>query len=232
LKSFSVAHKFILSYTKTRNSYQCYITWLTLNYAAVKALLVGGPSLFRQQDITLSAKCIEILKLCATRDRIAHAFHLRISEYEGILKEHLPQTADDADSAAFDDNAFDSSYLFAEPQGTTELDKRMHELWAMLCYPLNTLKRGTESSIHYPTIVEASVNADINFAQHLALSFNRTEDDVPIGVFPRTNSPRGSDGFEKEVEGYVSGSVPYDWEVLPGIKCVGVEVELHCSVQE
>lgn len=40
-----------------------------------------------------------------------------------------------------------------------------------------------------------------------------------------------SNGFEKEVEGYVSGSVPYDWEVLPGIKCAGFEVESRCSVQ-
>ena len=37
--------------------------------------------------------------------------------------------------------------------------------------------------------------------------------------------------LEKEVEGYVSGSVPYDWEVLPGIKCAGFEVQSRCSVQ-
>ncbi|KAH7198911.1 uncharacterized protein B0J16DRAFT_331339 [Fusarium flagelliforme] len=212
--------------------YQCYITWLTLNYAAVKSFLVGGTSLFRQQDITLSDKCVEILKLCATRDRIAHAFHLRISEYQSLLKEHLPKTAAvDVDSGSFDDDSLDSSYLFAQSQGTTELDRRVHELWAMLCYPLNLLKGSKETNIHYPTIVEASVNADMNFAQHLVLSFGRAEDSGPIGLSPRSNSSTGSDGIEREVEGYVSGSVPYDWEVLPGIKCVGVEVESQCDVR-
>jgi len=223
---FSIAHKLCLICTKTRNSYQCYITWLTLNYAAVKGFLVGGASLFRQQDITLSDKCVEILKLCATRDRIAQAFHLRISEYQSLLKEHLPKaTADAVDSGTFDDDSLDSSYLFAQTQGTTDLDRRMHELWAMLCYPLNLHKGSKETNIHYPTIVEASVNADINFAQHLVSSFGRAENNGPVGLSPRSDSSRGSDGIEKEVEGYVSGSVPYDWEILPGIKCAGFRVE-------
>jgi hypothetical protein len=222
---FSIVHKFGFTYTKIRDSYQCYMTFLTLNYAVVKSLLVGGAGVFRQQDIALSDKCVEILKLCATKDRIAHDFHVRLSKYQRILKEHLPKaTADDIDSGAFDDNCSDSSYLFVQTHGNTELDQRMRELHEMLCYPLNLVKGSTETRIYYPTIVEASVNADINFAQHLASSFSTAEDDRPMGLFPPATSPGGSDGFKKEVEGYVSGSVLYNWEVLPGTKCAGVEV--------
>ncbi|KAJ4113946.1 hypothetical protein NW768_011476 [Fusarium equiseti] len=207
--------------------YQCYITWLTLNYAAVKSYLVGGASLFRQQDITLSEKCVEILKLCATKDRIAHAFHVRISELQSILKEHLPKTTtDDIDSAGFDDESFDRSYLFVQTQGTTELDQRMYELWVMLCYPLNLLRGGKETRIHYPTIIEASVNTDINFAQHLASSFSNAEDDGAIGGSVNADSPRGRDDVQKEIEGYISGSIPYRWEVIPGINCTEFKVIL------
>lgn len=192
----------------------------------VKSFLVGGANSFRQQDMALSDKCVEILKLCATKDRIAQAFYLRLSKYQSILKEHLPMAAaDDISSGAFNDNSYDGSYLFGQTSGTTKLDQQMHELWEMLCYPLNLLKGSTETRMHYPTIVEASVNADINFARHLASSFSTAENDGPVGMFPLPDSPWGSDEQEKEVEGYISRSVPYDWEASPGTKCAGVTVD-------
>ncbi|EGU82785.1 hypothetical protein FOXB_06706 [Fusarium oxysporum f. sp. conglutinans Fo5176] len=205
--------------------YQCYVTCLTLNYITVKSFLVGGATVFRKQDIVLSDKCIEILALCATKDRIAHSFHIRLCKYQNILRKHLPKSPnnDTKGFGSYGDDSFDGSYLFAETNGDTKLHQLMHELWEMLCYPLTFLKGSTETELRYPTIMEASVNADMNFARHLASPFNMAEDEVPVGLFPPGDCLGDSDGCEKEVEGYVTGDVPYDWDVSPGTRNPGVE---------
>jgi hypothetical protein len=195
--------------------YQCYVTFLTLNYTAIKSFLVGGATAFRQQDVVLSGKCVEILELCATKDRIAHSFHTRITRYQSVLQELLPQSTEAGVESfdLFDGNVPNDSYLFVATDGDTKLHHLMNELLEMLCYPLTLLKESNENRIRYPTIVEASVNADINFAHHLASPFNMAEDEVPVDLFPPGDKLWGGDGTERESEGFVSGSVPFGWRV-------------------
>lgn len=204
--------------------YQCYVTFLTLNYAAVKSFLVGGATAFRQQDVVLSGKCVEILELCATKDRIAHNFHTRITRYQSVIQELLPQ-ATDANGESFglfQGNVPSDSYLFVATDGDTRLHHLINELLEMLCYPLTLLKESNENRIRYPTIVEASVNADINFAHHLASPFNMADDEVPVDLFPPGDKLWGIDGSEGEAEGFVSGSAPFGWDVSAWSKDAGV----------
>jgi hypothetical protein len=191
------------------NRYQCYVTFLTLNYAAVKGFLAGGATTFRQ-DIVLSSKCIEILKLCATKDNIAHRFHTHITRYQSVLQELLPQdtNADGESFGLFEKNVPDDSYLFVATDGDTRLHHLIKELLEMLCYPFTLLKESNGNRIRYPTIVEASVNTDINFAHHLASPFNMAEDEIPVDLFPSGNKLRGSNNSE----GFVSGSAPFGWD--------------------
>ncbi|KAF5624634.1 nitrate assimilation regulatory nirA [Fusarium tjaetaba] len=193
--------------------YQCYVTFLMLNFTAIKSFLVGGSAAFRKQDVTLSRICIEILALCATKDRIAHSFHTRLTRYQEIIKGHLPESSDNItqDSSLYEDGPLDDdSYLFIESTGDPRLHHLLHELRELLCYPLTLLKGGSDANLPYPTIVEASVNADINFAHHLASPFNMAEDEVPSGLFPPEDS---LNDYEAGTEGYISGSVPFGWDV-------------------
>ncbi|KAF5598072.1 nitrate assimilation regulatory nirA [Fusarium pseudocircinatum] len=192
--------------------YQCYITFLMLNFTAIKSFLVGGSAAFKKQDVTLSRICIEILALCATKDRIAHSFHTRLTRYQEIIKANLPDSADSTtlDPSFYKDGPLDDdSYLFIESTGDPRLHHLMYELRELLCYPLTLLKGGSDVNLPYPTIVEASVNADINFAHHLASPFNMAEDEVPNGLFPPEDS---LNDYEAGTEGYISGSVPFGWD--------------------
>ncbi|KAM0436282.1 hypothetical protein ACHAQK_007856 [Fusarium lateritium] len=204
--------------------YQCYVTFLTLNYTAVKSFLVGGAATFRQQDAVLSARCIEILELCASKDRIAHSFYTRVTRYQNILQELLPQAthANDESSDLVDTDVPNDSYLFVATDGDTKLHHLITELLEMLCYPLTLLKDSDENRIRYPTIVEASVNADIDFAHHLASPFNMAEDEVPVDLFPPGDMLWGSNGSEEGAEGFMSSSVPFGWDVSAWSKDPGV----------
>jgi hypothetical protein len=187
-----------------------------LNFTAIKSFLVGGTAAFRQQDVILSSTCIDILALCATKDRIACSFYTRLTKYRDTIKEQLPEYPENTpeDSFSYEDGSFDDdSYLFIESSGNTKLHQLMYELRELLCYPLTLLKGSSEANMPYPTIVEASVNADINFAHHLASPFNMAEDEVPIGLFPPEDSLKESQNRRTETEGYVSGSVPFGWDV-------------------
>ncbi|KAF4988234.1 hypothetical protein FGRMN_9886 [Fusarium graminum] len=201
--------------------YQCYITFLTLSYTSVKRCLVGGANAFQPRDTILSAKCIEILSLCATKDRIARSFHARLCKYQSILRELLPKSADTISKGveSYDGSTSGDSYLFVDTSGHTQLHHLMNELVEMLCYPL-TLLKGNTDKIRYPTIVEASVNADISFAHHLASPFNMAEDELPEDLFPPGKSMHG--GSDEETEGYVSGSVPFGWDVSVWTRDPGV----------
>ncbi|KAM0201926.1 hypothetical protein ACHAQI_011127 [Fusarium lateritium] len=204
--------------------YQCYVTFLTLNYTAVKSFLVGGAATFRQQDAVLSARCIEILELCASKDRIAHSFYTRVTRYQNILQELLPQAthANDESSDLVDTDVPNDSYLFVATDGDTKLHHLITELLEMLCYPLTLLKDSDENRIRYPTIIEASVNADIDFAHHLASPFNMAEDEVPVDLFPPGDMLWGSNGSEEGAEGFMSSSVPFGWDVSAWSKDPGV----------
>uniref|UniRef100_A0A0D2Y6P2 Zn(2)-C6 fungal-type domain-containing protein n=1 Tax=Fusarium oxysporum (strain Fo5176) TaxID=660025 RepID=A0A0D2Y6P2_FUSOF len=183
--------------------------WLTI-------FLVGGTTAFRQQDVTPSRTCIEILALCATKDRIAHSFYTRVTKYQDIIREYLPEPQQDTseDPGSYEDGPLDDdSYLFIESRGDTRLHRLMYELQELLCYPLTLLKGGSEASMPYPTIVEASVNADINFAHHLASPFNMAEDEVPNGLFPPEDSLKERHDYGPGTEGYLTGSVPFGWDV-------------------
>ncbi|EMT74394.1 hypothetical protein FOC4_g10002506 [Fusarium odoratissimum] len=183
--------------------------WLTI-------FLVGGGKAFRQQDVTLSRTCIEILALCATKDRIAHSFHSRLTRYQDIINGHLPESPlniTQASSSYEDGPLDDDSYLFIKSSGDARLHNLMHELRELLCYPLTLLKGGSEANMPYPTIVEASVNADINFAHHLASPFNMAEDEVPNGLFPPEDSLKERHDYDARTEGYLTGSVPFGWDV-------------------
>ncbi|EXK24655.1 hypothetical protein FOXG_11952 [Fusarium oxysporum f. sp. lycopersici 4287] len=196
--------------------YQCYVTFLMLNLTAIKSFLVGGTTAFRQQDVTPSRTCIEILALCATKDRIAHSFYTRVTKYQDIIREYLPEPQQDTseDPGSYEDGPLDDdSYLFIESRGDTRLHRLMYELQELLCYPLTLLKGGSEASMPYPTIVEASVNADINFAHHLASPFNMAEDEVPNGLFPPEDSLKERHDYGPGTEGYLTGSVPFGWDV-------------------
>ncbi|KAG5755015.1 hypothetical protein H9Q70_002340 [Fusarium xylarioides] len=193
--------------------YRCYVTFLMLNFTSIKSFLVGGSAAFRKQDVTLSRICIEILALCATKDRIAHSFHTRLTRYQEIIKGHLPESPDSTTlgSISYEDGPLDDdSYLFIESSGDPKLHHLMYELRELLCYPLTLLNGGSEANVPYPTIVEASVNADINFAHHLASPFNMAEDEVPSGLFPPDDS---LNDYEAGTEGYLTGSVPFGWDV-------------------
>ncbi|RKK92009.1 hypothetical protein BFJ71_g10484 [Fusarium oxysporum] len=196
--------------------YQCYVTFLMLNFTAIKSFLVGGATAFKQQDVTLSRTCIEILALCATKDRIARSFYTRVTKYQDIIKEHLPESQQDTSEGpgSYEDGpSDDDSYLFIESSGNARLHHLMYELRELLCYPLTLLKGGSEADMPYPTIVEASVNADINFAHHLASPFNMAEDEVPNGLFPPEDSLKESHDYDARTEGYLTGSVPFGWDV-------------------
>ncbi|KAF5635765.1 nitrate assimilation regulatory nirA [Fusarium sp. NRRL 52700] len=193
--------------------YQCYVTFLMLNFTAIKSFLVGGTTAFRQQDVNLCQICIEILALCATKDRIARSFYTRVTKYKSLIREYLPEPKQDTqeDPSPYEDGPLDDdSYLFADSSGDVSLHHLMYELRELLCYPLTLLKGGYDANMPYPTIVEASVNADINFAHHLASPFNMAEDEVPSGLFPPEDSLK--EGHEMS-EGYLTGSVPFGWDV-------------------
>ncbi|KIL87210.1 hypothetical protein FAVG1_09766 [Fusarium avenaceum] len=135
--------------------------------------------------------------------------------YQSVLQELLPQPTD-AGIESFgllEGDVPNDSYLFVATDGDTKLHHLINELLEMLCYPLTLLKESNENRIRYPTIVEASVNADINFTYHLASPFNMAEDEVPVDLFPPGDRLWGSDGVEGEAEGFVSGSVPFGWSV-------------------
>ncbi|KAI1033936.1 hypothetical protein LB503_010960 [Fusarium chuoi] len=196
--------------------YQCYVTFLILNFTAIKSFLVGGAAAFRQQDSVLSRPCIDILALCATRDRIARSFHARLAKYQNTIQEQLPgfQAETPEDSGLYGDGSFDDdSYLFIESSGDTKLHYLIHELRELLCHPLTLLKGESEASIPYPTIAKASVDADIDFAHHLASPFNMAEDEIPTGLFPPDESLGDSHNYAAETEGYLSGSVPFGWDI-------------------
>ncbi|CVL03486.1 related to nitrate assimilation regulatory protein nirA [Fusarium mangiferae] len=196
--------------------YQCYVTFLLLNFTAIQSFLVGGAAAFRQQDIVLSRPCIEILALCATRDRIARSFHARLAKYQNTIKEQLPgfQAKTPEDSGSYGDESFDDdSYLFIQSSGNSKLHHLIYELRELLCHPLTLLKGESEASIPYPTVSKASVDADIDFAHHLASPFNMAEDEVPNGLFPPDESLGGSHNYAAETEGYLSGSVPFGWDI-------------------
>ncbi|KAM0216985.1 hypothetical protein ACHAQD_007704 [Fusarium lateritium] len=163
----------------------------------------------------LSGKCIEILELCATKDRIAHSFHDRITRYQSVLRELLPQAtnANDPSFGHFENTVPDDSYLFVATDGDTKLHHLLIEQLEILCYPFTLLKKSSESRIRYPTIVEASVNADIDFAHHLASPFNMADDEVSVDLFPPGDMLESIDDYEGESEGLVSGSVPFGWDV-------------------
>ncbi|KAH7147414.1 hypothetical protein DER46DRAFT_665866 [Fusarium sp. MPI-SDFR-AT-0072] len=196
--------------------YQCYVTFLMLNFTAIKSFLVGGTTGFRQQDVTLSRTCIEILALCATKDRIARSFYTRVTKYQDIIKEYLPESQQDTseDPGSYEDGPLDDdSYLFIESSGDARLHHLMYELRELLCFPLTLLKGGSGANMPYPTIVEASINADINFAHHLASPFNMAEDEVPSGLFPPEDSLKERHDYHARTEGYLTGSVPFGWDV-------------------
>lgn len=187
-----------------------------LNFIAIKRFLVGGTTTFRHQDVTLSKTCVEILALCATKDRIARSFYTRVTKYQDIIKEHLPESQQDTpkDPGPHEDGPLDDdSYLFIESSGDSRLHHLMFELRELLCYPLTLLKAGSEASMPYPTIVEASVNADINFVHHLASPFNMAEDEIPSGLFPFEDSLKERHEYDAGSEGYLTGSVPFGWDV-------------------
>ncbi|KAF4421797.1 nitrate assimilation regulatory nirA [Fusarium acutatum] len=195
--------------------YQCYVTFLMLNFTAIKSFLVGGAPGFRQQDIVLSRPCIEILALSATKDRIARSFHTRLAKYRDTIKGHLPESQETQDdSGLYEDASFDDdSYLFIQLSGDVKLRRLMYELRELLCYPLTLAKGGSEASMIHPTIFKASANADIDFAHHLASPFNMAEDEMPTGLFPSDDSLEGSHNYGAETEGYLSGTAPFGWDV-------------------
>ncbi|KAF5612757.1 nitrate assimilation regulatory nirA [Fusarium sp. NRRL 25303] len=196
--------------------YQCYVAFLMLNFIAIKRFLVGGTTTFRHQDVTLSKTCVEILALCATKDRIARSFYTRVTKYQDTIKDYLPESQQDMpeDPGSHEDGPLDDdSYLFIESSGNSRLHQLMYELRELLCYPLTLLKAGSEASMPYPTIVEASVNADINFAHHLASPFNMAEDEIPSGLFPFEDSLEERHEDDAGSEGYLTGSVPFGWDV-------------------
>jgi hypothetical protein len=196
-----------------------------LNFTAIKSFLVGSTTTFRRQDIVLSGTCIEILALCSTKDRIARSFHARLTNYRDIIKENLPESTYDRSEASisYEDGPFDDdSYLFIKSSGDTKLHHLTDELREMLCYPLTLLKGSSEATMPYPTLVEASVNPDINFVHHLASPFNMAEDEVPNGLFPPEHRLKESHNYKGETEGYVSGSVPFGWDVSAWTRDPGV----------
>jgi hypothetical protein len=99
----------------------------------------------------------------------------------------------------------------------------MHKLREILCYLLTFLKESTETKLCYPIITEVSVNADINFAYYLASPFNITKDEIPVGLFPPKDYLGDSNRYEKEVKGYITSDMPYNWDVSLGTSNPGVK---------
>jgi hypothetical protein len=89
----------------------------------------------------------------------------------------------------------------------------MHDMLLMLCYPLPQLDESPSDRLRYSMIVEACVNADVSFAQHLAPPFNIDVDPVSTGLFPPDESLKARYSHGEEDEGFVSDSVPYGWAV-------------------
>ncbi|KAF5248239.1 hypothetical protein FANTH_6032 [Fusarium anthophilum] len=122
---------------------------------------------------------------------IARSFYTRVTKYQSLIREYLPEPKQDTqeDPSSYEDGPSDGySYLFVESDGDVSLHHLMYELRELLCYPLTLLKSSSDAKMPYPTIFEAFVNTDINFAHHLASPFNMAEDEVPSGLFPPEDS--------------------------------------------
>ncbi|KAF4340736.1 nitrate assimilation regulatory nirA [Fusarium beomiforme] len=190
---------------------------------AVTAAILGGINAARDSARLLKLIYDEnaVVKNCWLI-MIARSFHTRLMKYRDVLKEHLPEAADDRDESHEGECRDDDSYLFIESGGNTRLHHLMDELRKMLCYPLTLLNEGSEAKIPYPTIVQASITKDINFVHHLASPFNMAEDEVPNGLFPPEERLEETNGYRSETEGYVSGSVPFGWDVSAWTRDPGV----------
>ncbi|KAF5551380.1 nitrate assimilation regulatory nirA [Fusarium mexicanum] len=144
---------------------------------------------------------------------IARSFYTRVTKYQSLIRDYLPEPKQDTQEhlSSYEDGPSDGdSYLFVESDGDVSLHHLMYELRELLCYPLTLLKSSSYANMPYPTIFEASVNTDINFAHHLASPFNMAEDEVPSGLFPPEDSLK--EGHDM-TEGYLTGSVPFGWDI-------------------
>jgi hypothetical protein len=185
-----------------------------LNYAAVKSFLAKADSNLREHDAALSGTCIDILKLCATKDRIGQRFHTRLLKIQASLSQRLPMctggTSGPTSAGGYD--IYDDLYLFVKTDAVTELQLMMHDMLLMLCYPLTRLHERAGDVLQYPAIAEAYVNADANFVHHLASPFNMGEDVVPDGLLPPEGSLKERYDHEEADEGFIADSEPYGWK--------------------
>lgn len=193
--------------------YQCYVTYLTLNYAALKGFLVGGGNKVHADDMALSGICVDILQLCATKDRLGGVFYQRLLKVSNTIKEHLDVSAHTRLSPADAGEAVTNgdAYLFVDVDGTTKLHQMIRSIRLMLCYPLNCLYESDNTNVLNLSMVDAYVNADIDFAHHLASPFNMDDDRVPDKLFPPSQPSQDNWANGEQGEGFLSGSAPFDW---------------------
>ena len=194
--------------------YQCYVTYLALNYAILKGCLVGGSNL-HAHDLAASGICIDILRLCATKDRLGGVFYHRLLEIRNTINENLQVSAHTRLTPGDDDETVtnDDSFLFVDVDGATKLHQMIRSTRLMLCYPLNCLYESNNTNFLNISMVDAYVNADIDFAHHLASPFNTDEDTIPDKLFPPSQPSQSSWTGSGQCEGFLSGSAPFDWSV-------------------
>jgi hypothetical protein len=167
-----------------------------------------------KQDMFLAGRCIDILELCATKDRIARAFYDRLQLIQRILLKCLPILGDNTtEEDILDENySFNDSYLVMRDAKDTELDLLLGDILQMLCYPFTLRTVNGKGKMPYPTISETFVNGDVNFAHHLASPFNMAEEVVPSNLFPPDDALQVLHQYTKETEGFLSKSVPHGWD--------------------
>ncbi|KAF4500027.1 nitrate assimilation regulatory nirA [Fusarium agapanthi] len=185
-------------------------TWDLEAKAAILQGIQAARSSARLLGLILEEKAV--VKNCWLT-MIARSFYTRVTKYQSLIREYLPEPKQDTqgEPCSYEEGPLDGDWhLFVESDGDVSLHHLMYELRDLLCYPLTLLKSNSDANMPYPTIFEASVNTDINFAHHLASPFNMAEDEVPSGLFPSEDSLK--EGHDM-TEGYLTGSVPFGWDV-------------------
>jgi hypothetical protein len=141
--------------------------------------------------MVLAKKCVDILILCATKNRIARSFLSRVRTIFAIVKDEI-ETLDDRAMhvSLYEAHRHCESFLFTPKTSNTKLHHIVQDLMKMLCYPLDLHKnKSNHGDLPYPTIAETFATGHVNFAHQTASPFNMNEQfEPPVDLFPPNTS--------------------------------------------
>lgn len=177
----------------------------------VKSFRHGTNSALRDLDMALSNKCVAILELCATKDRIGCAFLERLRKVKEMLSEHMHTELElPSEPNIYIEQQYDESYLFAPVVEAGSLDAIGRDVLEKLCYPLTNQTIKNQRYVPLPAIAESFCHAEFNFAYHLVKPFME-EHEQPGSLLSQNDGFAERDGDILEREGFICGPEPHEW---------------------